>query len=197
MNLPSARMVGYSKISVISTAPGQRCSMRSWIEISLSELAPGSNRLSSGSMRRPSSSPSQRAGNCCSIEMQSEAVDGALLLAPASAFLRTLFIAGTGTPALACRVSDQSVDGELGAMILRRLGGAVIRGSSSHTGAQALKGYFQALMREQVSPVINRRERWRRGGTGCRRRHGASPPRDLSHCPGSTVEELSLGKIRG
>jgi len=32
---------------------------------------------------------------------------------------------------------------------------AVIRGSSSHTGAQALKGYFQALMREQVSPVIN------------------------------------------
>ena len=48
-----------------------------------------------------------------------------------------------------------SVDGELAAMIIRRLGGAVISGSSSHTGAQALKGYFQALMREQVSPVIN------------------------------------------
>jgi lysophospholipid acyltransferase (LPLAT)-like uncharacterized protein len=47
-----------------------------------------------------------------------------------------------------------SVDGELGAMIVRRAGGYVIRGSSSHTGAQALKAYFEALMREQVSPVI-------------------------------------------
>jgi lysophospholipid acyltransferase (LPLAT)-like uncharacterized protein len=48
-----------------------------------------------------------------------------------------------------------SVDGELGAMIIRRAGGYVIRGSSSHTGALALKGYFEALMREQISPVIN------------------------------------------
>jgi len=47
-----------------------------------------------------------------------------------------------------------SVDGELGAMIVRRAGAHVIRGSSSHTGAMALKEYFQALMREQVSPVI-------------------------------------------
>lgn len=47
-----------------------------------------------------------------------------------------------------------SVDGELGAMIVRRAGAHVIRGSSSHTGALALKEYFQALMREQVSPVI-------------------------------------------
>ncbi len=48
-----------------------------------------------------------------------------------------------------------SVDGELAAMIARRAGGVVIRGSSSHTGALALKGYFEALMRDQVSPVIN------------------------------------------
>jgi lysophospholipid acyltransferase (LPLAT)-like uncharacterized protein len=48
-----------------------------------------------------------------------------------------------------------SVDGELAAMVIRRVGGVVIRGSSSHTGAQALKGYFEALMRDQVSPVIN------------------------------------------
>lgn len=48
-----------------------------------------------------------------------------------------------------------SVDGELGAMIIRRAGGVVIRGSSTHTGALALKGYFEALVREQVSPVIN------------------------------------------
>ncbi|HEY4972388.1 MAG TPA: lysophospholipid acyltransferase family protein [Steroidobacteraceae bacterium] len=47
-----------------------------------------------------------------------------------------------------------SVDGELVAMIVRRLGSHVIRGSSSHTGAQALKAYFEALMREKVSPVI-------------------------------------------
>jgi hypothetical protein len=47
-----------------------------------------------------------------------------------------------------------SVDGELAAMIIRRAGGVVIRGSSSHTGALALKSYFEALVREQVSPVI-------------------------------------------
>ena len=48
-----------------------------------------------------------------------------------------------------------SADGELGAMIMRRLGGHVIRGSSTRTGAMAMKEYFQALMREQVSPVLN------------------------------------------
>ena len=47
-----------------------------------------------------------------------------------------------------------SVDGELGAMLVRRLGGAVIRGSSTHTGARALRDYYQALVKEQVSPVI-------------------------------------------
>lgn len=48
-----------------------------------------------------------------------------------------------------------SVDGELGAMILRRAGAYVIRGSSSRTGALALKEYFQALTRDQVSPVVS------------------------------------------
>jgi lysophospholipid acyltransferase (LPLAT)-like uncharacterized protein len=48
-----------------------------------------------------------------------------------------------------------SKDGELGAMIVRRAEGVVIRGSSTHTGALALKGYFEALVREKVSPVIN------------------------------------------
>jgi lysophospholipid acyltransferase (LPLAT)-like uncharacterized protein len=47
-----------------------------------------------------------------------------------------------------------SVDGELGAMIVRRVGGEVIRGSSSHTGARALRDYYQALSREGVSPAI-------------------------------------------
>ena len=47
-----------------------------------------------------------------------------------------------------------SVDGELGAMIVRRFGGAVIRGSSTHTGARALRDYYQALVKEGISPII-------------------------------------------
>jgi len=47
-----------------------------------------------------------------------------------------------------------SVDGELGAMIVRSVGGEVIRGSSSHTGARALRDYYQALSRDGVSPAI-------------------------------------------
>jgi len=47
-----------------------------------------------------------------------------------------------------------SVDGEIGAMIVRNLGGEVIRGSSSHTGARALRDYYQALALEGVSPAI-------------------------------------------
>lgn len=47
-----------------------------------------------------------------------------------------------------------SVDGELGAMLVRKLGGVVIRGSSSHTGARALRDYYQALSKDNVSPAI-------------------------------------------
>jgi lysophospholipid acyltransferase (LPLAT)-like uncharacterized protein len=47
-----------------------------------------------------------------------------------------------------------SVDGELGAMMVRRLGAVAIRGSSTHTGARALRDYYQALVKENVSPVI-------------------------------------------
>jgi lysophospholipid acyltransferase (LPLAT)-like uncharacterized protein len=47
-----------------------------------------------------------------------------------------------------------SVDGELGAMMVRRFGGAVIRGSSTHTGARALRDYYQALVKDNVSPII-------------------------------------------
>ena len=38
-----------------------------------------------------------------------------------------------------------SVDGELGAMMVRRFGAAVIRGSSTHTGARALRDYQRRL----------------------------------------------------
>jgi len=47
-----------------------------------------------------------------------------------------------------------SLDGELAAMIVRRMGGEVIRGSSSYTGARALRDYYQALVRDNVSPAI-------------------------------------------
>ncbi|MDP8985102.1 MAG: lysophospholipid acyltransferase family protein [Pseudomonadota bacterium] len=47
-----------------------------------------------------------------------------------------------------------SVDGELGAMLVRSVGGEVIRGSSSHTGARALRDYYQALSHDNVSPAI-------------------------------------------
>ena len=39
-------------------------------------------------------------------------------------------------------------------MMVRRFGGAVIRGSSTHTGARALRDYYQALVRDNISPVI-------------------------------------------
>jgi lysophospholipid acyltransferase (LPLAT)-like uncharacterized protein len=39
-------------------------------------------------------------------------------------------------------------------MMVRRFGAAVIRGSSTHTGARALRDYYQALVRDNVSPVI-------------------------------------------
>ncbi len=47
-----------------------------------------------------------------------------------------------------------SVDGELGAMLVRSVGAEVIRGSSTHTGARALRDYYQALAHENVSPAI-------------------------------------------
>jgi lysophospholipid acyltransferase (LPLAT)-like uncharacterized protein len=47
-----------------------------------------------------------------------------------------------------------SVDGEIGARLVRRVGGHVIRGSSTHTGARALRDYYHALVQENVSPVI-------------------------------------------
>jgi lysophospholipid acyltransferase (LPLAT)-like uncharacterized protein len=47
-----------------------------------------------------------------------------------------------------------SVDGEFGAIIVRKLGGEVIRGSSSHTGARTLRDFYQALVKDGISPVI-------------------------------------------
>lgn len=47
-----------------------------------------------------------------------------------------------------------SVDGEIGAMLVRKVGAEVIRGSSSHTGARALRDYYEALAHRGISPAI-------------------------------------------
>ena len=47
-----------------------------------------------------------------------------------------------------------SVDGEIGVMIVSHFGGHVIRGSASHTGARALRDYYEALTKQSVSPAI-------------------------------------------
>jgi lysophospholipid acyltransferase (LPLAT)-like uncharacterized protein len=47
-----------------------------------------------------------------------------------------------------------SVDGEVPSTIARWLGIRVIRGSSTRTGARALRDYYELLVKEGVSPVI-------------------------------------------
>jgi lysophospholipid acyltransferase (LPLAT)-like uncharacterized protein len=47
-----------------------------------------------------------------------------------------------------------SVDGEIGVTLIERFGGTAIRGSSTHTGARALRDYYQALVKDGVSPII-------------------------------------------
>jgi hypothetical protein len=47
-----------------------------------------------------------------------------------------------------------SVDGELPAMLVRHAGGVAIRGSSTYTGARALRDYYEAVVRQDVSPAI-------------------------------------------
>ena len=47
-----------------------------------------------------------------------------------------------------------SVDGTAPAMLVQRIGAHVIRGSSSHTGARALRDYYEAIVKQQISPAI-------------------------------------------
>jgi lysophospholipid acyltransferase (LPLAT)-like uncharacterized protein len=47
-----------------------------------------------------------------------------------------------------------SVDGTAPAMLVQRLGAHVIRGSSSHTGARALRDYYETIVKQQISPAI-------------------------------------------
>jgi lysophospholipid acyltransferase (LPLAT)-like uncharacterized protein len=47
-----------------------------------------------------------------------------------------------------------SVDGTAPAMLVHKLGGHVIRGSSTHTGARALRDFYETIVKQQVSPAI-------------------------------------------
>jgi lysophospholipid acyltransferase (LPLAT)-like uncharacterized protein len=47
-----------------------------------------------------------------------------------------------------------SVDGTAPAMLVRKLGGHVVRGSSTHTGARALRDFYETIVKQQVSPAI-------------------------------------------
>jgi len=47
-----------------------------------------------------------------------------------------------------------SVDGEVGAMVAQRFGGFVIRGSTTYTGARALRDIYLAVAKEKVSPLV-------------------------------------------
>lgn len=47
-----------------------------------------------------------------------------------------------------------SVDGEMPAMLVQRAGAYAIRGSSSATGARALRDYYEAITRDGISPAI-------------------------------------------
>lgn len=47
-----------------------------------------------------------------------------------------------------------SVDGTAPAMLVEKVGGVVIRGSSTHTGARALRDYYETIVKQQVSPAI-------------------------------------------
>jgi hypothetical protein len=47
-----------------------------------------------------------------------------------------------------------SVDGAAPAMLVAKLGGHVIRGSSSHTGARALRDFYETIVKQEISPAI-------------------------------------------
>jgi lysophospholipid acyltransferase (LPLAT)-like uncharacterized protein len=48
-----------------------------------------------------------------------------------------------------------SVDGEIGVRLVAKIGAEAIRGSSSHTGAKALRDYYVAMTRHGLSPIIS------------------------------------------
>jgi lysophospholipid acyltransferase (LPLAT)-like uncharacterized protein len=47
-----------------------------------------------------------------------------------------------------------SVDGTAPSLLVKRIGAHVIRGSSTHTGARALRDFYEVVVKQQLSPAI-------------------------------------------
>ncbi len=47
-----------------------------------------------------------------------------------------------------------SVDGVAPSLLVQRIGGHVIRGSSTHTGARALRDFYETIVKHGISPAI-------------------------------------------
>jgi hypothetical protein len=47
-----------------------------------------------------------------------------------------------------------SVDGTAPALLVGKIGGHVIRGSSTHTGARALRDYYETIVKQEMSPAL-------------------------------------------
>jgi lysophospholipid acyltransferase (LPLAT)-like uncharacterized protein len=47
-----------------------------------------------------------------------------------------------------------SIDGTAPAMLVEKIGAHVIRGSSTHTGARALRDYYETIVKQRISPAI-------------------------------------------
>ena len=47
-----------------------------------------------------------------------------------------------------------SVDGTAPALLVQKVGGHVIRGSSTHTGARALRDFYETIVKQEISPAI-------------------------------------------
>ena len=47
-----------------------------------------------------------------------------------------------------------SIDGTAPAMLVDKVGGHVVRGSSTHTGARALRDYYETIVKQEISPAI-------------------------------------------
>ena len=47
-----------------------------------------------------------------------------------------------------------SVDDTAPAMLVGKIGGHVIRGSSTHTGARALRDYYETIVKQEISPAL-------------------------------------------
>ena len=47
-----------------------------------------------------------------------------------------------------------SVDGVAPSMLVQKIGGHVIRGSSTATGARALRDYYETIVKQEISPAL-------------------------------------------